>query len=77
MISRLVTGPIRLVAERTAAVAPHVDADAMALLLVGALINVKIFEMLGVLRQVKVSDKRLVAAWADLYRAALTTATVR
>ena len=33
VIKRLVTGPIRLVAERTAAVAPPVDAEALAFLL--------------------------------------------
>lgn len=77
VINRLMTGPIRLVAERTATVAPHVDAEAIALLLVGALINVKVVEMLGGRRQVKISNKRIVAAWADLYRSALTTTAVR
>ena len=76
VIDRLVTGPIRLVAERTAVVAPQVDAEALALLLVGALVNVKIIEMLGGRSQLRVSQKRLVAAWAQLYRSALTTAPV-
>ena len=64
-MNRLVTGPIRLMADRTAST-PHVDADAMTLLLVGALINVKILEMLGGHDPVRISHKRIVEAWADL-----------
>ena len=72
VIRRLVTGPIRLVAARTAAVAPHVDAEATAFLLFGALVNVKVIEILGGRAQIGVSRKRLVAAWAHLYRSMLT-----
>ena len=71
VIKRLVTGPIRLVAERTAAVAPQLDADALAVLLVGALVNVKVMEMLGRGSRIRVSQKRLVDAWAHLYRSSV------
>lgn len=73
VIRRLVSGPIRLVAERTATVAPHLDSEALAVLLVGALVNVKVIEMLGGRSQIGVSQKRLVTAWAHLYRSSLTT----
>lgn len=71
VIKRLVTGPIRLVAERTAAVSAHVDADALAVLLVGALVNVKVMEMLGRGSLIRVSQKRLIDAWAHLYRSSV------
>jgi hypothetical protein len=76
VIDRLLSRPIRVVADRTAAMAPHVDADAMALLLVGALVNVKVIEMLGGRSQLRISQKRLTAAWAQLYRSAIATASV-
>jgi AcrR family transcriptional regulator len=76
VIDRLLTGPIRIVADRTAAIAPQVDADALALLLVGALINVKVIKMLGGGSKPKISQKRLVAAWARLYRSVIATASV-
>jgi AcrR family transcriptional regulator len=76
VIDRLLTGPIRVVAERTAAIAPQVDADALALLLVGALVNVKVIEMLSGRSQPRISQKRLVAAWAHLYRSAIAAASV-
>ncbi len=68
VINRLVTGPIRLVAQRTAIVAPHLDTEALAFLLVGSLVNVKVIEVLGGRAQIRVSQKRLVSAWAHLYR---------
>ena len=64
---RLVKGPYRLVAERTAAVAPNVDAAAVAALMVGGLVNYKVIETIVGERPGGVDEERLVAAWAHLY----------
>jgi hypothetical protein len=67
VIDRLITGPYRVVAQRTAAVAPSIDAEATSALLLGALINFKLIEMLVGSRLGSVSEDRIVAAWAHLY----------
>ncbi len=73
VMDRLIDGPIRLVAERTAAVAPHLDAEAVATLMLGALINFHQMETFIGGRQGGPSRERIVAAWADLYRSIVTT----
>jgi AcrR family transcriptional regulator len=67
VVARLVQGPYRLVAERIAAVAPSVDAEALAVLLVGGLINFKVIETLVGPGRGGVSEDRLVDAWEQLY----------
>ena len=67
VVDRLIEGPYRLVAERTAAVAPEVDAEAVAALLVGGLVNFKLVETLVGSRPNGVSEDRIVEAWAHLY----------
>lgn len=67
VIERLIRGPYRLVAERTAAVAPGVDSEAMETIMVGALVNYKIIETMVGERPGRVDEDRLVAAWAHLY----------
>ena len=71
VVDRLLEGPIRLVAQRTSAVAPTVDSEAVATLLVGALVNFKVIEALGGRRPGAVEQERIVAAWAQLYRLVL------
>ena len=71
LVDRLVTGPYRVVAERTAAVAPHVDAEAVATLMVGALVNYKVIEAVAGPEANAVSEERLVAAWAATYAAVI------
>jgi hypothetical protein len=63
----LITGPYRIVAERTAAIPPNVDAEAMSALLLGALVNYKLIDMLVGERPGSISEERIVAAWAHLY----------
>ncbi len=75
VVGRLVGGPYRLVAERTAAVAPDVDAEATAALLVGALVNFKVIETLVGHHPGELSEERLVAAWAHLYRLLIEDST--
>jgi AcrR family transcriptional regulator len=67
VIDRLITGPYRVVAQRTAAVAPSIDAEATSALLLSALVNFKLIEMLVGSRLGSVSEDRIVAAWAHLY----------
>lgn len=71
VVDRLLEGPCRLVAERTAAVAPDVDAEAVALLLIGGLINYKVIETLVGKRPASIDEDRVVKAWASLYEAAV------
>lgn len=71
VIDRLFEGPIRAVAARMSSVAPGIDGEAMATLLVGALVNVKVIEALGGTRRAMVDEERLLAAWAHLYRLVL------
>lgn len=67
VVERLIRGPYRLVAERTAAVAPGVDAEAMAAIMVGSLVNYKVIETMVGERAGGVDEERLIAAWAHLY----------
>lgn len=67
VIDRLIEGPYRIAARRMAAVAPALDTEALATLLVGSLVNVKVIEALAGRRPGSVSDERLVDAWAHLY----------
>lgn len=67
VVDRLIEGPYRLVAERTATIAPEVDAEAVAALMVGALINFKVIETLAGKRPTDVSEERLASTWAHLY----------
>jgi AcrR family transcriptional regulator len=71
VVDRLFDGPIATVAERMAAAAPGVDGLAMATVLIGALVNVKVIEALGGKRPGAVDDERLLAAWTHLFRLAL------
>jgi AcrR family transcriptional regulator len=71
VVDRLLEGPIRTVAARMSASAPGIDGDAMATLLIGALVNVKVIEALGGNRPGAVDEARLLAAWTHLYRLAL------
>lgn len=71
VVDRLLEGPIRAVADRMAAAAPGIDGEAMATLLIGALVNVKVIEALGGERPAGVPEDRLLAAWTHLYRLAL------
>jgi AcrR family transcriptional regulator len=67
VVDRLIQGPYRLVAERTAAVAPNVDAEAVAVLMIGALVNFKVIEALVGERPGGISEERLVDIWAKVY----------
>jgi hypothetical protein len=71
VVDRLLEGPVRLVAERTVKVAPTVDAEAIAAVLVGGLVNFKVIEALAGRRPGAVPQERIVAAWAQLYRLVL------
>ena len=71
VVARLIAGPVRLVAERTASVAPHVDAEAVAVVMVGALINFKVIETMVGPDRAGVSETRLVDAWAHIFAALL------
>ena len=77
IIDRLISGPVRLVADRTAALAPHVDAEAVATLLLGALINAHQIEALMGDRPGVIDRERLVAAWADLYRGVIAPPLIK
>lgn len=69
VVDRLVTGPYRVVAERLAALAPGVDADAVVVLLLGGLNNYKLIEALVGHQPTGLNDDRLAAAWGFVYRA--------
>ena len=71
VIDRLLEGPVRAVAAQMAAAAPGIDGDAMATLLIGGLVNVKVIEALGGTRPGAVDEDQLLAAWTHLYRLAL------
>jgi AcrR family transcriptional regulator len=75
VVDRLIEGPIRAVAAQMEAAAPGVDGDAMATLLIGSLVNVKVVEALGGKRPGAVDEDRLLAAWTHLYRLALENPT--
>lgn len=65
---QLIHHTYRVVAERTAMVAPGVDAEAMAVVLIGALVNYKVIEALTGRPPADVSVDRVIGAWAQLYR---------
>lgn len=67
VVDRLIRGPYQLVAERTAAVAPDVDSEAIAAIMVGALVNYKLIEAMVDERPGGVDEARLVDAWAHVY----------
>lgn len=67
VVERLIHGPYRVIAERTAAVAPGVDADAVAVIMLGALVNVKVMQAMVGATPAGVSEERLVATWARMY----------
>lgn len=72
IIDRLVTGPYRIVAARIAEQNPDIDADATAAVLLGAIINFRVIEVLIGQGRNGVDQERFVNAWADLYRTAVT-----
>ena len=67
VVERLIRGPYRLVAERTNAVAPDIDGEAIAAIMVGALVNYKVIEAMVGERPGGVDEARLVDAWAHVY----------
>lgn len=67
VVDRLLDGPVRIVAERTADAMPDSDADAIAAILVGGLVNVKVIEAIAGHRPGAVTEDRLVDAWVRLY----------
>jgi AcrR family transcriptional regulator len=71
IVERLIQGPYRLVAERTAVAAPKLDAEAIAVLMVGSLVNVKVIEAMTGELPGGVSEDRLVEAWASLFALAI------
>jgi AcrR family transcriptional regulator len=75
VVDRLLEGPIRAVAARMSAAAPGIDGEAMATLLIGALVSMKVIEAIGGARPGAVDDKRLLTAWTHLYGLALENPT--
>ena len=73
VVDRLLEGPIRTVAGQMSAATPGIDSEAMATLLIGALVNTKVIEAIGGQRPGSVDEDRLVAAWSHLYRLVLET----
>ena len=67
VVDRLLEGPYRLAAQRTAAVLPGIDAEAIAAVLVGGLVSFKVIEAVAGRRPGAVDEDRLVDAWAHLY----------
>jgi AcrR family transcriptional regulator len=69
VLDRLVTGPYRIVAERITQLAPDVDGEAIAALLLGALINHHAMETATAGTEFAiVSRDRIIDAWAFLFR---------
>lgn len=68
VIDRLVGGPYRAVAGRLARLAPDVDAEAVAAIMIGALVNFEVLEILAGPGRSGVGEDRLVAAWAGLFK---------
>lgn len=75
VVDRLLEGPIRVVAARLAEAAPGADGEAMATLLIGGLVNFKVIEAVAGIRPGAVDERRLVDAWAHLYRLVLENPT--
>lgn len=74
VVERLIRSPYRVVAERNTAVTPDVDAEALAAVMIGSLVNYKVIEAMFGERPAGVSEERFVAAWAQLYAMALEVA---
>lgn len=75
VVDRLLEGPIRNIAAQLAEASPGVDGEAMATLLIGALVNVKVIEAVAGVRPGAVDEHRLVDAWAHLYGLVVENAT--
>ncbi len=75
VVDRLLEGPIAAVASSLSAAAPEIDGDAMATLLIGALVNFKVIEAIAGKRPGAVDEHRLLAAWTHLYRLVLENPT--
>lgn len=71
IVDRTVIGPYQIVAERIRAENPTVDAEALAAVLLGSLINFRVIEVLIGEGRNGVSADRFVDAWAAVYRAAV------
>jgi AcrR family transcriptional regulator len=69
VLDRLVKGPYRIVADRITELAPEVDGEAIAALLLGALINYHAMESTPAAAELQmVSRDRIIDAWAFLFR---------
>jgi AcrR family transcriptional regulator len=75
VVDRLIEGPVRAVGAHMSSAAPGIDGEAMATLLIGALVNVKVIEALGGQRPGAIDHERLLTAWTRLYRLALENPT--
>lgn len=63
----------RLAADRTAALAPHLDAEAVAAMLGSAAVGFVVLEVLADWRPLEVDDDRLVRVLSDVYLHLLTS----
>jgi AcrR family transcriptional regulator len=69
VLDRLVTGPYGIVADRITQLAPEVDGEAIAALMLGALINFHAMESTPAAAELQlVSRDRIIDAWAFLLR---------
>lgn len=75
VVDRLLDGPTRAVARQLAAAAPGIDGDAIATLLIGGLVNVKVLEAIAGRRPAAIDEDRLVKAWTQLYECVVAGVT--
>jgi AcrR family transcriptional regulator len=69
VLARLVKGPYRIVADRITQLAPEADGEAIAALMLGALINFHTMESTPAAAELQlVSRDRIIDAWAFLFR---------
>lgn len=68
IVDRLVTGPYRIVADRIRVINPKVDAEAIAAIMLGALINFRVIEALVGNDRNGVDRHRFIDSWVELYR---------
>jgi AcrR family transcriptional regulator len=69
VLARLVKGPYRIVADRITQLAPQADGEAIAALMLGALINFHAMESTPAAAELQlVSRDRIIDAWAFLFR---------
>jgi AcrR family transcriptional regulator len=69
VLDRLVKGPYQIAADRITQLAPEVDGEAIATLLLGALINFHAMESTPAAAELQlVSRDRIIDAWALLFR---------